>query len=111
MPKIEAVEGGVRVTFKRKNVSNSVSFFAKGQTDPENTEADTTQKTTQKTTQTIIELIRQNPHITRKELAEKCKITVDGIKWQLQKMQERNLIRRVGADNGGYWEIVTNETR
>ena len=34
-----------------------------------------------------------------------------GLKWQLQKMQERNLIRRVGADNGGYWEIVTNETR
>jgi predicted HTH transcriptional regulator len=44
-------------------------------------------------------------------LAEKCRITVDGIKWQLQKMQEKNLIRRVGADNGGYWEIITNETK
>ena len=111
MPIIEAVEGGVRVTFKRKNVGNSVSFYATGRTDSENTEVDTTQKTTQKTTQTIIELIRQNPHITRKELAEKCRITVDGIKWQLQKMQERNIIRRVGADNGGCWEIVTNETK
>ena len=30
----------------------------------------------------------------------------DGIKWQLRQMQQQGLIRRVGPDKGGHWEIV-----
>ena len=68
--------------------------------------SETTQKTTQKTTQMILEVIRKNPFATRAELAEKCGISPDGIKWQLKQMQEKHLIRRIGADKGGHWEII-----
>ena len=66
----------------------------------------TTQKTTQRTTQKIIALIRQNPEITRQELAMELGITEDGIKYHLKKMLDRGLLRRVGPDKGGYWEVI-----
>ncbi|MGD0234560.1 MAG: helix-turn-helix domain-containing protein [Syntrophorhabdales bacterium] len=69
-------------------------------------EAETTQKTTQKTVQKIIALIRQNPEITRQELAMELEITDSGVKYHLKKMQDKGLLHRVGADKGGYWEIV-----
>ena len=72
------------------------------------------EKTTQKTTQKIklnnnqlkiLELINENPKITRNELTEKLEITSDGVKYNLKKLIENNYIERVGPDNGGYWNI------
>ena len=68
--------------------------------------AKTTQETTQKTTQKIIALIRRNPEITRQELAAELGITDSGVKYHLKKMQDKGLIRRIGADKGGHWELV-----
>ena len=69
----------------------------------------TIRKTTRKTTQKIIELIRNYPEITKEELAEKCGVTSDGIKWQLKKLKSQGIIRRVGPDKGGHWEIINQE--
>lgn len=66
----------------------------------------TTRKTTQKTTQKILECIMDNEFVSRKDLAEMCGISQDGIKWQLRQMQQQGLIRRVGPDRGGHWEII-----
>lgn len=70
----------------------------------------TTQKTTQKTKLNnnqlrIIELIKENPKITRSELADILNITSDGVKYNLKKLVNNNIIERVGPDNGGYWSI------
>jgi predicted HTH transcriptional regulator len=65
-----------------------------------------TQKTTQKTTQKILELIRNNPKITRKELAKKIgNITEDGIKYNIEKLKKEGKIKRVGPAKGGHWEV------
>ena len=66
----------------------------------------TTRKTTQKTTQIILAAILENASVTRKELADLCGISSDGIKWQLKQMQEKGIIRRVGPDKGGHWEVI-----
>ena len=65
-------------------------------------------KTTRKTSAIILEEIRKNAHITRDELAVICGITIDGIKWQLKKMQENEILYRDGT-NGGKWVILNNE--
>ena len=70
----------------------------------------TTQKTTQKTAPEIIHLIAQNPDITRQQMAEAIGITDNGVKYHLRKMQEKSLIRRIGPDKGGHWEIVQSES-
>jgi predicted HTH transcriptional regulator len=69
-------------------------------------EVKTALQTTQKTTQKIIALIRQNPEITRQELAMELEITDSGIKYHLKKMQDKGLLHRAGPDKGGYWEVV-----
>jgi len=70
----------------------------------------TTQKTTQKTAQKIFAAIRQNPEITRQELARELGITNSGVKYQLKQLQEKELLRRVGPDKGGHWDVIrTNE--
>lgn len=54
----------------------------------------------------IIEQIRNNPKITRNELASILSITSDGIKYHLQKMATEGIIIRHGSARGGYWEVV-----
>ena len=63
-------------------------------------------KTTEKTTEKIIRLMRENPHITNKELADACGITEDGVYWNTKKLRKNNVIRRVGGDKGGHWEVL-----
>jgi len=70
----------------------------------------TTQKTTQKVKlndnqQKIVDLINDNPFITRNELASKLDITPDGVKYNLNKLTKNNVIERIGPDNGGYWKV------
>lgn len=60
-----------------------------------------------KTTQKIIDLIKNNSEITRKELAEKIgNITEDGIKYHLNSLIKKGLLKRIGPDKGGYWEVL-----
>ena len=72
------------------------------------------EKITQKTTQKIklnnnqlkiIEYIKENPRITRNELADKLNITPDGVKYNLKKLINNDIIERIGPDNGGYWSV------
>lgn len=72
----------------------------------EKTTQKTTQKATQKTAQKILHYIKQDASISRNKLAELCGISPDGIKWQLNKMQKNGVIRRVGPNKGGYWEVI-----
>ncbi len=70
--------------------------------------------TTQTTTQTlpevqvaIIEYIHNHPNASRKEIAANINnITENGVKYHIQKLQKLGIIKRVGADFGGHWEIA-----
>ena len=65
----------------------------------------TTVITTKKTTEKIVRLMKSNPYITNKELAEVCGITEDGVYQNTQKLKKNNRIRRIGGDKGGYWAM------
>ena len=60
----------------------------------------------EKTTEKIVRLMKANPYITNKELAEVCGITEDGVYWNTKKLKKNNRIRRIGGDKGGYWEVL-----
>lgn len=66
----------------------------------------TTQKTTQKTREVILAALEKSPDLTNKELADICGISIDGIKYQIKQMRSLGLIRRVGPDKGGHWEVI-----
>jgi len=67
---------------------------------------ETSEKTTQKTTQKILELLVHNPKISRAELAGEIGITADGIKYHLDRLRKQGVVKRIGPDKGGYWEVV-----
>lgn len=73
------------------------------------TELKITQKITQKITvnqQKIIDSIKNNPYITQEELAEIVGIARLNIIKNMKKLQEQNIIKRIGADKNGYWQII-----
>ena len=65
-------------------------------------DADTTQKTTQK----IINLIRENPYVTTQETADSIGIIRRTIAKHIRSLQDKGIIKRIGPDKGGYWEVV-----
>ena len=65
-------------------------------------------ETTQKTTQKIIEEIKRNPQITRKELAVIIGLTEDGVKYHLNILQKKGLLHRIGPDKGGHWGLKSS---
>ncbi|MBQ3418984.1 MAG: Fic family protein [Erysipelotrichaceae bacterium] len=70
-----------------------------------NTTQETTQKKINNSQKKIIELIKENPSVTRKEMAEKIGISDDGIKYNLNKLKQMNILTRVGSDRSGTWKI------
>ena len=71
---------------------------------------DSSQKTNLKTNlkndQKILGLIRKNSRITAKELVQATGLSLAGVKYNLTKLKKENLLRRIGSDKGGHWEIL-----
>lgn len=82
------------VTFKRKAVSTSeglVERLVEGLVESQ---------------RKIIELFKENPSISKKELAEKIGISTTAIDKNINTLKKKKLIRRIGPDKGGHWELI-----
>jgi predicted HTH transcriptional regulator len=57
----------------------------------------------------ILEYITEKPLASRFEMADKIEgATVDGVKYSLARLQDLNLIKRVGSKRNGHWEVIGN---
>lgn len=54
----------------------------------------------------ILLLIVENLHISKRELAERIGISIAAIDNNIKTLKNRGVLRRVGPDKGGYWEVV-----
>jgi len=61
--------------------------------------------TTAKTREEIIRMISENPKITMRDLADKIGISDKGIEWNIRKLKDLGILKRVGPTKGGHWEI------
>ena len=73
------------------------------------TSQETSRKTSQKTSQKIIELVMENANISTQEMAERIGIDRRNITRAIHKLREAGIIRRVGPDKGGHWEIILSD--
>jgi ATP-dependent DNA helicase RecG len=94
-PKFEEIAIGVRVTVFKTTQKTKVK-----------TKTETKVETKVEKRESIIELIKNNPSITREELAKKLNLTIEGIDWNLRKLKKDNRLKRVGPNKGGYWEVM-----
>ena len=67
------------------------------------------EKSSEKTRDRIVREMKENPLITINELATMLSISDRAVSKHLKKLQHEGKIRRVGADRGGYWEVITLE--
>ena len=54
----------------------------------------------------ILKAIAENPNVSAKQLAEQLGISITAVQNHLDYLKNNNLIRRVGPDKGGHWEVV-----
>ena len=100
----ECVAAGVRVEFKRVKTGFVVAFYRPKWEEGEGLEKGGL-KTNQKTNQKILNLIRQNSKITTEQLAQVTGLSIAGVKYNLNKLKKENVLKRIGPDKGGHWEV------
>lgn len=54
----------------------------------------------------IINLIRKNQKISIVEIAERIEMAEKNVEINLRKLKNKGVIKRVGPDKGGYWEVI-----
>jgi len=64
------------------------------------------EKSKEKSKEKIMRFISENPQITTNQLAELTNLSIAGVEKNLRRLKEQNLIRRVGPDKGGHWEVI-----
>lgn len=65
-------------------------------------------KGSEKSRDKIVREMRRNPLVTINELAIMLSISDRAVSKHIKKLQEKGIIRRVGADRGGSWEVIGN---
>lgn len=62
-------------------------------------------KVTNKSERQILDLLANDPYLTRRELAEKIGISESGVKKVLANLKVAGKIERVGSNKTGYWSV------
>jgi len=58
----------------------------------------------------IAALISENPSITISELAKNTGLSVKGVEWNIKRLKDSGILKRVGSPRSGHWEVVTKNT-
>ena len=74
----------------------------------------TTTQATQGTTQVelseddkaVLTALAEDPEITQKEIAAKLDWKIDRVKYYLNKLKRKGIIKRVGTSQNGHWEVL-----
>ena len=74
-------------------------------------EIDYGEKSREKSREKIINIIRSNPTVTQLELSNMLKISPKAIEKHIKNLREDGIIRRVGPDKGGHWEVTNDKKR
>ena len=59
--------------------------------------------------QAIMREIRKKPFVTASELSEMLGISLRKTQENMRKLRETGLIRRIGPDKGGHWEVIDQQ--
>ena len=120
-PSIESTQGGVLVTFQRNNVNlkmtdgtlmddnKSVQTEAKGDNHAESIAENIVENIVGKLSTMrgrIVKIVWENPYASAQSISEEVGIAPRNVQEHLRYLQAQGIIRRIGPDKGGHWEII-----
>jgi len=89
----------VKVTFEKERGGFSIIFYR-----PEKVGEKVGEKLTGNQ-EKIIKLVLDNPYISARELSFLVGISSRKIEENIAKLKQKGLLKRIGPDKGGYWEV------
>lgn len=109
----ECISANIRVEFKRLKTGFVVVFHRPkwgddgdmGKTKRTSKEKGR-EKGREKSREKILRLIAENPAITTEEIARSIGLSVAGVEKNIKMLKQQKLLRRIGPDKGGHWEIL-----
>ena len=93
----ECRKAGVKVKFIRNKSGFTVAFFRP---------ASTPRKGLVENQKKILDLVTAAPHISKRELSAAVGISTTAIDKNIAVLKNKGLLRRIGPDKGGHWEVV-----
>lgn len=125
-PTIESIQGGVLVTFQRNNVNlkmtdgTLINSQNDSQTGVETKEDKHSENIVESIVESIVEklptmrgrilkIVWKNPYASAQSISEEVGIAPRNVQEHLRKLQQQGIIRRVGPDKGGHWEIINEK--
>lgn len=112
MPRFESTSTDFFLILPNLNygkVINGVVSSSNGQGEDVSTDAGgekSREKGREKSREKIIAALKQAPYITMSDLAELIGISAKGVEKNIKILRDQGIIRRVGPDKGGHWEVI-----
>lgn len=100
---------GVNPQFKEEDLFEVIIPLPKEKSTSKSTSkttSKTTPKTTPKTTEKVLQLISENPYITKQELSERLVMTHEGVRYHIKKLKHGGLLRYEGSSKKGKWIVA-----
>ena len=101
VPVIEEICGGIRVTVRKAGARNT-------EKDAHRVTGKVTEKVTENQRK-ILSVVAQNSRATQDEIAQMVGISRVHTAKNLKKLAEMGLVKRVGPDKGGHWEVLSED--
>ena len=64
------------------------------------------EKMSEKVSEKILKLINKDPYITIAQLSDNIGTTTRTIERNIKNLKDAKRLKRIGADKGGYWEVM-----
>lgn len=100
----ECTAAGIKVEFKRVKTGFVVSFY-RPKWEEGGRLAEGLVERLAESQRKILDHIKANPYVSKKELSDKVGISTTAIDKNLNQLKKKGLLKRVGSDRGGHWEI------
>jgi len=66
------------------------------------------EESSEKSSEKIIAIIKENPKISAREIAQNIGLTSRAVEKQIAILRKEGVLKRIGGAKGGYWKILEN---
>lgn len=105
----ECTKNNVKLDFREEKIGFTIIFYRKDYSymiGANGTKVGTNIRNSSDVENDIVNLLKEDERITQREISAKLNVPLRTLKRIMNNMQENRLIKRIGSNRSGYWEIL-----